>query len=306
MSKPTWDPPEGTHWELQQSVVLYDGNPSVAALNLPRGYAPDGSLHVNFDGLTSYGMGSTYGLDGAAEYAFERWIYAQFQMYVDGDATELMASEPANDSGSQCTSIFASETLSFLDTSVGHTLAWPWRWQFTWHSHSHAVDSGSLGVAVVKIVGDVWTAVLGVDGYQEISGEPPIDTPIDPCPPDCGQNIPVGTPVPPSEPPPNGVGMPPAAADEGLVVRWGRTDSRIDWRMLLGAVGGLTWATEWDGERSMVLEGLHYTATALAAGGYHAEAEYRWGKLPGTDVQGRRLWFTLDISALDDPVAVLR
>lgn len=308
MSAPTWAPPDGTHWELRSGVELYGGNPSVSALNLPPGYAADGVTFLfNFNGETTYGMGSDYGLTGAVEYAFEKWYFAQFQMYVDGVATELMAAEPTADSGSQCTTIFASETLSFLDSSVGHTQAWPWRWQFTWHSHSHSSYSGSLGLAVTKIVGDVWVALPGVDSYPVIAG-PPVETPIAPCPPDCGQNV-VGVPTePPTEPPtttPPGAGLPPATA-EGLVVRWGRNEAAVLWTLPLGKVGGLTWDAEWDGERLMVLDGVHFTATALPAGGMTQTAEYRWAKLPGTDANGRPLWFTLDVSALDDPTQTLR
>lgn len=307
MSAPTWLPPDGTHWELQRNVLVYDGS----------GQAPSNISSVAA-AETTYTFGTNYGHPDQTDpdgYSLVNLYFLRVDVYENGGQVATMGPDfaptwqpPNNPAASGYVKVDGGDITHVRDPSVGSGVAWPRIFSVIYTTTMTVPGGITVAVWPYALYGDVWVALPGVDSYETLTGGPPTETPLDPCPPDCGQNVvsgPGGPPPDPDNPTPPGAGLPPGTA-EGLSVRWGRTESRIDWGVGLGAVGGLTWDVEWDGERLMLLDGLHLTVTVLGGGGVTQQAEYRWATPPGVTAAGTAAWFILDTTPLDTPGQGLR
>ncbi len=267
MPYPTKLPPAGTRWELQRGVLVYD-NTSLGA----------GESLINvlpaWDGKTTFGVGTTTpAVPGAADFVLETWYYAQVRTYVNHVFSELMAVEPDKSSGSQYIAVYAGDVSVVVDTRVGSTATWPMIWNITYTNYVQPPPGTTLGVEVVKIVADVWAALPLNSQLEALNPNSPLLS----------------------------------AQQAGLQLTWARRNSKVDLtRRALGAVGGLTWPTMWDGERSFLLDGVHLQVDVGANDAVTTRCDYRFTKLPGTDAEGGTsgdgVPLIVDTHALDDPL----
>lgn len=285
LAQPLFPPPEGRMWHLHRGVNVYTGDGRIDGCPLPEGDDADGVHHTNFHGRATWTKTSNFGVDGAPDasmYELGRWIFASFNVYSDGALVATMAIEPGKDSTSPVINIYAADVQRYY---AAPPALWPETLEYVTTSHSHDVVEGSIGIEILKWVGDVWVAEPACDSYECLLGD---DGGRKGCPPPC-------------QPTTSALAANSQALRESITVGWGRTNARIDASLSeLGKLGELTWPEMWDGPRLFMLDGLTYEAKALDRGGFTESCEWTWVKLPLTDAAGNPLYAMTDVTLTDD------
>lgn len=236
------DPPAGHQWILQRNILVYDNTGlglGEASLNIPPA----------FDGITTYTSGQNVSIPSAADYVLETLWYAQVITYLNHAQYGLMAVEPGKASASGYITVPGGLTsqysggvpvFSHLEIPITYVV-------------SSSSPGGTLGVQLVKVVGDVWAAMPTSSKLTTLNPNSPLTT----------------------------------SAQQGFAITWPRSEERIDaTRHTLGEIGGLTWPHMWDGEKRFMLDGLHLTVRPHGGGGYETHCDYQFTKIPNTDPLG--------------------